>query len=123
MYNMRKTLIKRKKYTKSKRTRKNNKRRSHQKGGGLGSDLRQQLVSLCRQSKWEEYDSITQRIIDDYRLNNKNDFLIHLDNQMSTFKRETALCLERTLTQLQEDGIPESMPHLARVLDMRDGRI
>ena len=123
MYNMRKTLIKRKKITKSKRTRKNNKRRRHQKGGGLGSDLRQQLVSLCRQSKWAEYDSITQRIIDDYRLNNKNDFLIHLDNQMSTFKRETALCLERSLTQLQEDGIPESMVHLARVLDMRDGRI
>ena len=123
MYNMRKTLIKRKKITKSKRTRKNNKRRRHQKGGGIGSDLRQQLVSLCRQGKWTEYDTITQRIIDDYRLNSKNDFLIHLDNQMSTFKRETALCLERSLTQLQEDGIPESMVHLARVLDMRDGRI
>jgi hypothetical protein len=120
---MRKTLIKRKKITKSKRTRKNNKRRRHQKGGGIGSDLRQQLVSLCRQGKWTEYDTITQRIIDDYRLNSKNDFLIHLDNQMSTFKRETALCLERSLTQLQEDGIPESMVHLARVLDMRDGRI
>jgi hypothetical protein len=55
-------------------------------------------------------------------MNGKKDFFIHLDNQIKTFKNDTLLCLERTLTQLQEDGIPESMIHLARVLDVRDGR-
>jgi hypothetical protein len=119
---MRKTLIKRKKSRKSlrrnKRTRKNNKR-----GGGIGNELRQQLVTLCRQGKWEEYDAVTQKIISDYRLNNKTDFFIYLNKQMSTFSKPTILCLERSLTQLQEDGIPESMVHLAHVIDVRDGRV
>jgi len=117
---MRKTLIKRKKSGKSRRrlTRKIVKR-----GGGMGSDLRQSLVTLCRRGKWEEYDTITQQIISDYRLKNKKDFFIHLDNQIKTFKPDTLLCLERSLTQLQEDGIPESMVHLSHVLDVRDGRV
>jgi hypothetical protein len=117
---MRKTLIKRKKTV---RRNKRTKRTRKQRGGGVGSDLRQKLVSLCRQGKWDEYDALTQNIIDDYRRAGKKDFFIHLDNQMTTFKKETALCLERSLTQLQEDGIPESMVHLARVIDIRDGRI
>uniref|UniRef100_A0A6C0BTV4 Uncharacterized protein n=1 Tax=viral metagenome TaxID=1070528 RepID=A0A6C0BTV4_9ZZZZ len=119
---MRKTLIKRKKTT-NRRNRKRRTTRKTQRGGGLGSDLRQKLVTLCRQGKWEEYDAVTQSIINDYRRSGKNDFLIHLDNQMSTFKRETALCLERSLTQLQEDGIPESMVHLAHVTSIRDGKL
>ena len=119
MYNMRKTLIKNKRSRKHyKRTRKTVKR-----GGGLGSDLRQSLVTLCRQGRWAEYDAITQQIITDYRIKDKKDFFIHLDNQIKTFKKDTLLCLERTLTQLQEDGIPESMIHLSRVLDVRDGRV
>ena len=116
---MRKTLIKRKKTVRrNKRTKRTRKQRG---GGGVGSDLRQKLVSLCRKEKWDEYDALTQKIIYEYRRYGKKDFFIHLDNQMSTFSKSTKLCLERSLTQLQEDGIPESMVHLAHVLDVRDG--
>ena len=122
MYRMRKTLIKRKKSGKSKKHNKRT-RKMVKRGGGIGNELRQQLVTLCHDKKWEEYDKITQRIIDDYRRNNKTDFFVYLNNQMSTFRKSTKLCLERSLTQLQEDGIPESMVHLAHVLDVRDGRV
>lgn len=85
----------------------------------MGSNLRQKLVTLCRQEKWDEYDATTQQIIHDYRINGKKDFFIHLDRQIATFKPSTALCLERCLTQLQEDGIPESMAHLEYVTNYR----
>lgn len=117
---MRKTLIKRKRTIK-RRVKKTLKRRQIKRGGGLGSDLRQQLVTLCRKGNFDEYDAITQKIIDDYRRLSKKDFFIHLDNQIKTFSKNTLLCLERNLTQLQEDGIPESMIHLKYVIDVRDG--
>lgn len=126
MYN--RLMSKDMKKTKNGKSRKHNKlskksskkytRRQH--GAGLGSDLRQKLVTLCRQGKWDEYDAVTQQIISDYRVKDRKDFFIHLDNQISTFKPETVLCLERTLTQLQEDGIPESMVHLLTVEKIRN---
>lgn len=110
---MRKTLIKRKKSGKSrrrnKRTRKNNK-----KGGGLGSDLRQKLVTLYREGKWEEYDAITQQISTDYH-SGKKDFFFHLKNQIKTFSPETILSLERSLSQLKMKGIPEAIIYLKQV--------
>lgn len=115
---MRKTLIKRKKSKKQRHTR----RRKHQRGAGLGSDLRQQLVTACRQGDWDKYDGITQQILTDYH-SGKKDFFIHLKNQMRTFKKDTVLCLERSLTQLQELAIPESMEHLSYIIDVRDGRL
>lgn len=130
MYNMRKTLIKRKKSGKSrkhyKRTRKMVKR-----GGGLGSDLRQKLVTLCRQGRWAEYDAVTQQIIKEQEAltqhssdpDIKHDYFIHLERNIKTFGRDTLWCLERNLTQLQEHGIPHSMPPLEYVINVRDGKI
>lgn len=115
---MRKTLIKRKKTSRQKKRRHT---RKNQRGAGLGSDLRQQLVTACRQGDWDKYDGITQQILKDYH-SGKKDFFIHLKNQMPTFKKDTVLCLERSLTQLQEMAIPESMEHLSYIIDVRDGR-
>lgn len=90
------------------------------------SDIRNQLVTLYRNSEMTKYDEITQMIIRNYRavVSNK-DFFHHLKNQIkikykkgepvidsTTFSENTLLCLERCLTQLQEDGIPESMSYL-----------
>ena len=86
------------------------------RGGSHGSDLRQRLVSLCKSKKWNEYDSLTQQIMRDYWINGKKDFFIHLDRNIKTFSPETLYYLKQSLTQLQEDAIPESMPHLAYIM-------
>jgi hypothetical protein len=88
------------------------------KGGSSGSDIRQQLVILCKRGKWTEYDNLTQQIMRDYS-NNKKNFFIHLNRNIKTFSRKTLSCLERSLTQLQEHAIPESMPHLAYIMQQR----
>lgn len=85
------------------------------RGGASGSDIRQQLVTLCKQNNWTEYDAITQQIMRDYR-NGKKDFFIHLDRNIKTFSLPTLSCLKQSLIQLQEDAIPESMPHLAYIM-------
>ena len=147
---MRKTLIKRKKASSKKSSK--SKRVTRKKGGGKetrasstlsssspyrrttnGSDLRNQLVTFCRQGKWEKYDEITQQIITDYRdIHPNKNFFNHLKNQIkinykedgnpfiesTTFSDNTLLCLERALTQLQEEGIPESMVYLHVVSDL-----
>ena len=103
-----------------------------QKGGGIGNDLRTQLVNLCKEGNWEEYERVTDRIIDDYR-HGKKDFFIYLDKEMFLkserdthnkknkkprgFKIDTILCLERCLTRLQEEAIPESMIHLTTAVN------
>ena len=102
-----------------------------QKGGGIGNDLRTQLVDLCKEGNWEEYERVTRRIIDDYRHGNK-DFFIYLDKEMFLkpeqdkhnkksrgFRRDTILCLEPCLTRLQEEAIPESMVHLTTAVNAR----
>lgn len=93
-----------------------NKTRRKFRGGSYGSDLRQRLVSLCKNKKWNEYDNVTQQIMRDYWVNGKKDFFIHLDRNIKTFSPETLYCLKQSLTQLQEDAIPESMPHLAYIM-------
>lgn len=150
---MRKTLIKRKKSGKSKKHNRRT-RKMVKRGGGKwdrpkkqitttpykrssGSDMRQKLVDLCRDGKWDEYDAVTQEIIKEYRQNDKKDFFYHLKNQIkikygadgitpeiesTTFGDNTLLCLERSLTQLQEDGIPESMIYLHVISDMAKKR-
>lgn len=85
-------------------------------GGSPGSDIRHQLVGLCRKNKWDEYDALTQKIMKDYWSNRKKDFFIHLDRNITTFSPETLSCLKQSLTQLQEDAIPESMPHLSYIM-------
>jgi hypothetical protein len=105
-----------------------------QKGGGIGNDLRTQLVNLCKEGNWEEYDRVTDHIIDEY-IRGKNDFLIYLDKEMflkserdthkkykkpGGFSRDTILCLERCLTRLQEEAIPESMVHLTTAVNVRN---
>jgi hypothetical protein len=147
---MRKTLIKRKKTSNkktSKSTRKNCKRGGGKEDRALGirlssvpykrptsgSDIRNQLVTFCRQGEWEKYDDITQQIIKDYRdVRPNKEFFNHLKNQIkiiykedgnpsiesTTFSDNTLLCLERSLTQLQEDGIPESMVYLHVISDI-----
>jgi hypothetical protein len=127
-----------------------------QKGGGIGNVLRTQLVDLCKEGNWEEYERVTRRIIDDYR-HGKKDFFIYLDKEMFLrsdqdthnknprgfrrdtrnkkprgfrsdtdddneprgFKIDTILCLERCLTRLQEEAIPESMVHLTTAVNAR----
>lgn len=86
------------------------------RGGSSGSNVRQQLVILCKRGKLTEYDDLTQQIMRDYWVNGKKDFFIHLDRNIKTFSPETLSCLKRSLTQLQEDAIPESMPHLAYIM-------
>lgn len=86
------------------------------KGGGSGSDIRHQLVTLCKRGKWAEYDALTQKIMYDYWRNGKKDFFVHLDRHIHTFTPETLACLKQSLTQLQEDAIPESMPHLYYIM-------
>jgi hypothetical protein len=126
---MRKTLIKRKKSGKSRLNRNRRTRKMVKRGGGIGSNIRQELVTLCRQGKWAEYDDLTQRIIKEqdvltqHNPDIKHDYFIHLEKNIKTFGRDTLRCLERNLTQLQEQGIPPSMQHLEYVTDVRDGRI
>ena len=139
------TLSKKHRRTKRKSYKKDTKKRIHryksrtakrmrlrkQKGGGIGNDLRTQLVNLCKEGNWEEYERVTDHIIDEY-IRGKNDFLIYLDKEMFLkserdthnkksrgFSRDTILCLERCLTRLQEEAIPESMVHLTTVLNAR----
>jgi hypothetical protein len=105
---MRKTLIKRKKTT-NRRNRKRRTTRKTQRGGGLGSDLRQKLVTLCRTASnssdrdaliiLEKYDKLTKEIIVDNG-KKKSDFLFHLEKNMSSFSDDTILCLERSLKRI-----------------------
>jgi hypothetical protein len=88
----------------------------NQQGGSYGSDLRQRLVSLCKNKKWDEYDSTTQQIMKYYWVDGKKDFFIHLNRNIRTFSHETLYCLKHALTQLQEDAIPESMLSLAYIM-------
>ena len=96
---------------------KNKTKRSLKGGYSKGSDYRNRLVMSCKKGNFEDYDKITQEIINDYRNGNK-DFFIHLDRQINTFSPITLRCLVRSLTQLQEDAIPESMPHLYKALNI-----
>lgn len=83
------------------------------------------MVILCKKKNWEEYDKLTQQIIHDYRMNLVNntnhttDFFVHLDRNYNNFSDDTKLCLERCLTQLQEDAIPESMYYLSDILNLK----
>lgn len=104
---------------KNQKTKQNTKRFHHQYGSGKGNDLRAELVRLCKKNEWEEYDKITQSIIDDWVKGDKS-FFIYLDKQIKTFKPETLRCLERSLTRLQEEAIPESMEHLHYILTHRN---
>jgi hypothetical protein len=89
---------------------------------------------------WKRYDLVTQQIIYDFREHEATDFFDYLESdyltplirEYSTLAAEDPLkdvhktrilSLERSLTQLQEDGIPPSMIHLAHVIEVRDGRI
>jgi hypothetical protein len=90
-----------------------------------GNNIRQRLVELCKKKELEEYDKLTQQIISDYwknyRMNSNNtiDFFIHLERNYDTFSIKTKLCLERCLTQLQEEAIPESMSYLSDILRLK----
>ena len=108
----------RKSYRRHKRNTRQVRRNTRRKlgGGSPGNDIRQQLVTLCRRGKWDEYDAVTQTIMRDYWVNGKKDFFTYLDKQIHTFSPETLACLKQSLTQLQEDAIPESMPHLAYIM-------
>lgn len=116
---MPKSIKNRQSYRKNKRkTRqiKRSTRRHKLRGGSIGNDIRHKLVTLCRRGNWTEYDEITQKIMRDYWVNGKKDFFTYLDNQIHTFTPETLACLKQSLTQLQEDAIPESMPHLSYIM-------
>lgn len=92
-------------------------RNSHNlRGGSSGNDIRQQLVTLCRKKDWVAYDALTQQIMKDYWVNGKKDFFIHLDRNIHNFTPSSLSCLKLSLTQLQEDAIPESMPHLHYIM-------
>jgi hypothetical protein len=92
-----------------------------------GNNLRQLLVNLCKQNDMEAYDKVTQQIMREYwdanRDNNNSsrsiDFFTHLKNNYDTFSINTKLCLERCLTQLQEDAIPESMYYLSDIIQLK----
>lgn len=94
-----------------------------------GNNLRQRLVELCNKNDLEEYDKLTQQIISDYwnnyRMNSNHntnhmiDFFIHLERHYNTFGIKTKLCLERCLTQLQEEAIPESMAYLSDIMRLK----
>lgn len=106
---MRKTLIKRKKSGKSRRSINNKRTRKHNKrGGGLGSDIRQKLVTLCRQNDLKEYDNVVENEI----MPNPKDFLDHLKKNISTFKPENVVCLERGLRKLQMKGVSAATYYL-----------
>jgi hypothetical protein len=98
-----------------KSVRKYHRKNSRRKIGGnneiiTGSDVRNELVTLCRHRKWSEYDNLTQRIINDYEL--RNSFFYHLNNQIQSFSPNSLSCLKRCLIQLRERGIPDSIPFL-----------
>ena len=82
-----------------------------------GSDIRNELVRLCKHNKWDEYDALTQHIMKEYWVNGEKDFFIHLDRNIKGFKNNTLRCLKLSLTQLQEDAIPESMKHLSYIME------
>lgn len=106
-----------KSYTRKKRGGNNSNRSIIHKSG---SDIRYELVRLCKHNKWNEYDALTQKIMKDYWVNGKKDFFIHLDRNIKSFSLETLNCLRVCLTQLQEDAIPESMPHLYYIMKMQN---
>jgi hypothetical protein len=89
------------------------------RGGGEGSDLRHELVTLCKRRKIKEYNELTNRIIYEYQLNGTNDFLNHVREEISTFRLPTLLCLELVLTRFQEEAIADSMEPLAYILNKK----
>lgn len=125
-----KKKIKTIKYKLNKKNIKKNKCFTRKKKGGnnvnstsilkSGSDIRYELVQLCKHNRWNEYDALTQKIMNDYWVNGKKDFFIHLDRNIKNFSPETLNCLRVCLTQLQEDAIPESMPHLYYIMKMQN---
>jgi hypothetical protein len=93
-----------------------------------GSDLRYELVQLCKHNKWDEYYDLTQQIIDDYYSRNDNSFFIHLQRNYfgdsnsernKGFNFNTKMCLEKALTRFQEEAIPESMPFLYDIMKLK----
>lgn len=90
-----------------------------------GSNLRNELVQLCKHNKWDEYNDLTKEIINDYLRGDKS-FFIHLNRnyfnnkkyKKEGFKLTTKLCLEKALTRFQEEAIPESMPFLYDVMKL-----
>lgn len=80
-----------------------------------GSDLRQKLVTLYKNKKIEEYDILTDQIINDYR-NCKKDIFIHLYKWFNTFSYTTKISLTRFLTRAQEEAISESMTYLYEIM-------
>lgn len=71
---------------------------------------------LCKTNERKEYDAFTQKIMKDYWVNGKKDFFIYLDENIQNLTPEQLSCLKLSLTQLQEDAIPESMPHLHYIM-------
>jgi dihydroxyacetone kinase-like predicted kinase len=85
-----------------------------------GDKLVDKFKELCDSKNETEYDKMTQEIIEKYIKENNKDFFIYLDHKIKKFDVETLQCLERSLTRLQEDAIPESMPHLHYILTHRN---
>lgn len=125
-----------KRKTRFRKTRKNKLRNKSRKvRGGVrnsisnttrGSDLRNELVQLCKHNRWDEYYDLTQQIIDDYRLRNDKSFFIHLQRNYfgdsktnKGFNFNTKICLEKALTTFQEEAIPESMPFLYDIMKLQ----
>lgn len=82
-----------------------------------GNELRRELVKLHEEGDLDEYEDLVQKIIMDYHRNNNKGFFIHLDRNITSFKPTTLQALERALTRMQEEAIPESMIHLSYILE------
>lgn len=74
----------------------------------------------CDSKNEKEYDKITLEIKNKYINENNKDFFTYLKYKLKLLDKETLKCLERSLTGLQEDAIPESMPHLHYILTHRN---
>jgi len=83
-------------------------------GASLGSDIRQKLVTLCKRGNWEQYNDLTQKIID-YSITRK-DFFIHLYRNIHTFKQHTLSCLKQSMIQLNANNIPDAIIFLYYIL-------
>lgn len=67
-------------------------------------------------------DDITGQIVHNYRYNGDKSFFNYLDRNISTFSGETLAHLERALTGMQEEAIPESMGHLSYIMQSPQAR-
>lgn len=70
---------------------------------------------LYKNNEKQEYDALTQKIMYDYRMNRNKNYFIYLDNNIEKLNKVILPSLLVSLTQLQEDAIPESMRHLSYV--------